>query len=176
MTDMGDPADGRGIRIDMALAVLASSTGALLAFFIGVPGGLMVGGTIGAAALTVARDRAVAVPQRMVDLSQILIGVTVGARITPDTLQTLRASVGPAVLASLLIIVAGVAVAWLLRGRGLSSEAALLATSPGGLDTLTVIALERKEGPTEVALFHIVRIVLVLLSVPVLLALLSRTS
>ncbi len=47
-----------------------------------------------------------------------------------------------------------------------------MATSPGALEVLTVLAIEDGEGPLEVALFHTVRVVLVMISVPALLILL----
>jgi uncharacterized membrane protein AbrB (regulator of aidB expression) len=51
-----------------------------------------------------------------------------------------------------------------------------LATSPGGLSAIAAIAAEEETGAVEVAIFHLVRVVLVLVSIPVLIQLLTRSS
>lgn len=63
----------------------------------------------------------------------------------------------PAVLAGVLIIIAGVGVAYLLRVVGLAPPGDVLATSPGALSVMSATALEQHTGAVEVAVFHLVR-------------------
>lgn len=151
-----------------AAAAVAAGLGAL-----GVPGGLVAGATIGAACVSVTRPRAWSVHPRVRQLVLIGIGGLVGTRVTPDTLTALRGSILPAVAASLLLIAAGLAITALLRWRGRAPAGDVLATSPGALEVLTVLAIDRGQGPLEVALFHLVRVLLVVLSVPLLVRLMG---
>lgn len=158
----------------MPLAFLlasASAVGLLLAR-LHVPGGLVVGAMIGAAGYSLARGGAeVAVPGPLRTASFLVLGAAIGSTVTREVLAQLRAVLLPAVLAAVLIIVAGIAIAYLLRAVGLAPAGAVLATSPGALSAITAAAAERGAG-AEVALFHTVRVILVLLSLPGLLALL----
>ena len=148
---------------------LGAVGGALLARLLEVPGGLVVGGTLGATVTVLLLDRPVHLTPSAVRTIQILVGITVGTRITPDTITTLSATLVPALIATFVLVAAGVGMAHLLYRFGSAPEWILLATSPGGLEAVVAVAVERDANPVEVALFHLIRILLVILSVPVLL-------
>ncbi len=156
------------------LLLFAAAAAVGLAFQrLGVPGGAVVGSLIGAAGYSVLRGGPeISVPGPLRTASFLVLGAAIGATVTRDTLRDLTAVLLPAVLAAVLIILAGIGIAYLLRALGLAPEGAVLATSPGALSALTAAAAERGAGAAEVALFHTVRVVLVLLSLPGLLALL----
>lgn len=156
------------------LLAVAAATG-LLAARLGIPGGLITGAMVGAAAVNLTRGgTAVAVPQGVQTAALLALGAGIGATITRDTLTSLRAAVLPAVLAAALIILAGIGIALALRALGIAPPLDLLATSPGNLSALSAAAASRGSGAAEVTLFHTVRVVLVLLSLPALTALLPE--
>jgi uncharacterized protein len=158
------------------LLVAASAVGLLFQRF-GVPGGLIVGSMIGAATYSLIRGGPeVVVPGPLRTASFLVLGAAIGAGVTRGVLVSLRSVLLPAVLAAVLIIVAGIGIAYLLRALHLAPPADVLATSPGALSAIAAAAAERGTGAAEVALFHTVRIVLVLLSLPGLLALLPQES
>jgi uncharacterized protein len=155
----------------LLLTLAAGSAGALIAQRLALPGGLILGAMAGAAVVAIVRGGgAVEVPQPLRAAAFIVIGATIGAEITRPALAALRTVLVPAVLAGALIIVAGVAIAWLLRGVGLAPPGDLLATSPGALSVMSAMAVERGTGTVEVAVFHLVRVVMVILSLPLLVA------
>lgn len=158
--------------------LLASATVVGLALQrLAVPGGLVVGGMIGAAAFSLARGGPeVVVPAPLQTAALLLLGATIGGTVTRATVADLRGVLLPAVLAAVLIIVAGVGIAYLLQALGLAPPAAVLATSPGALSAMSAVAAERTSGAAEVALFHTVRLFLVLLSLPALVALLPTAE
>ena len=159
--------------MSLVLVLAAAAACGLLAQWVGIPGGLIVGAMVGAAAMQLARGgAAVHVPDPVQSLSFLVLGAAIGTTITRDTLAALQAALVPALLASVLIIVAGVLIALLLRGLDIAPAGDVLATSPGNLSAIIAIAAERQTGAAEVALFHTVRVILVLVSVPALLALL----
>lgn len=154
------------------LLAVASATGLDLAR-LGVPGGLITGAMVGAAAVNLTRGGSgVELPAGLQTAAMLARGAGIGATVTRDTLASLRAAVLPAVLAAVLIIAAGVGIALLLRVLGVAPVGDVLATSPGNLSALSAAAAERGAGAAEVALFHTVRVVLVLLSLPALYGLL----
>ena len=140
---------------------------------LGVPGGMVVGGTLGAIGVVVVRNRDITLSGRASATMQILVGLLVGIRITPDTVGQLGSQFVPALLATIIIIAAGLVIARTLHRFGRLPSWIVLATSPGGLEAVVAVAVERREGPVEVALFHFVRILLVLLSIPLLVWLLG---
>lgn len=154
------------------LFAVASATG-LLFSRLGVPGGLITGAMIGGAAVNLLRGGSgLDVPHGVQSAALLVLGAGIGATVTRDTLTSLRAALLPAVLAAVLIIAAGIGIALLLRALGIAPAGDVLATSPGALSALTAAAADRGTGAAEVALFHTVRVVLVLLSLPALYGLL----
>jgi membrane AbrB-like protein len=166
------PKEGR--PLDLILATATALAVALVFNRAGVPAGLVVGGMIGAAIVPVVKNREIPLPDGLVTGVQIIIGIVVGSSVTPESLRSMGTLLMPAVLSAVLIIVAGLIIARALHALRILPPWAVLATCPGALEALVLVAVERDDGAVEVALFHIVRVVLVLLSVPVLIFLLER--
>jgi membrane AbrB-like protein len=136
-----------------------------------VPGGMIVGAMLGAAAFSLATGGAeIELPRPMVGGAYVVVGTLIGAGITRETLGQLRHVAVPAVLSAALIIACGLGIALVLRWLGLAPEGVILATSPGALSATTAVATEQGTG-VPVAVFHLVRVVLVLASLPLLLRL-----
>lgn len=160
------------------LGVLAAATaGGVLLRLTGLQGGLAIGAMVGAAGYTLLRgDDAVDVPPLAQDAALIVLGAVIGAGITRSALLDLRAMLVPAVLAGAGIILAGVAIALALRWFGAGPAEDVLATSPGALSAVIAVAVDRGVAPAEVALFHLVRLLMVLGTLPLVVLLLPRTS
>jgi uncharacterized protein len=152
-----------------AAAVLAVVTDRL-----GVPGGAILGAMVGAAAVTLVAGREVDLPPFVQTSALVVIGATIGVQITRQSIAQLAGIIGPAVLAAILIIACGVGIAIALSWVGLAPPEHLLATSPGALSVIAGVAVDRGEAPVEVAIFHLVRVVLVVLTLPVILAIAAR--
>lgn len=159
--------------MEALLALAGALVVAVILDALQVPGGLVVGGTLGAIAVVVVRNREIRLSMRTSAGIQILVGLLVGVRLTPDTLSQLGPQFLPAMLATVIIIVAGLIIARVLHRFGKLPSWVVLATSPGGLEAVVAVAVERRDGPVEVALFHFVRILAVLLSIPLLVWLLG---
>lgn len=155
--------------------LLAAAGAGLLARRLGIPGGLILGAMVGAGAVTLLSGRPAPVPRPLVDGAFVLIGTAIGVTITRQTVRNLGRVLVPALLAAVLIILAGLLIAYLLRALGLAPPGDLLATSPGALSVMSAMAIEQGTGAVEVAMFHLVRVVLVLLSLPLLVHLLRAS-
>ncbi len=158
------------------IGVLAAAlVGALLLRLASVQGGFVIGAMLGAAAYTLATGGGPYEPSPVLqDAAFVVLGAVIGAGVTRSVVGDLRRFVVPALLAAALIIAAGIGIALLLRAWGMAPPGDVLATSPGALASVVAVAVERDEGATEVALFHTIRIVLVLASLPLLVTLLPR--
>jgi membrane AbrB-like protein len=154
------------------LVTLAVATAAGVVFArLRVPGGTIIGAMLGAAAVSVIAGGAqVTVPRPVVTAAYVIIGSVIGSGITRDALRDVGAFAVPAVLSALLIIAAGLVIALVLRWLGMAPTGVILATSPGALSATTAVAAEQGVG-VPVAVFHTVRVVLVLTSLPLLLRL-----
>lgn len=153
----------------LLLLAVAAAAGLVLDR-LGVPGGLIVGAMIGAAAVSLIRGGPeVTLPPVLRTGAFIVLGATIGSTVTRATLVSLRGQLVPALVAAVGIIVAGLVIAALLRLTGVAPQSVVLATSPGALSAMSAAAAQRGVGAAEVALFHTVRVVLVLLSLPLLL-------
>lgn len=157
------------MNLGQLVAVLAGATAcALLADRLQIPGGLILGAMVGAAAVTLSTGTTVTLPSPLRTAAFVVIGAAIGVRMTRGVVASLGPVLLPAALSAVLIICAGLAIAWLLRSLGVAPPADLLATSPGAFSVMTAMAVEQDTGAVEVALFHLVRIVLVILSLPLL--------
>lgn len=154
------------MRILVTLA--AAAVGAWVCNRLNVPGGTVVGAMIGAAGISLASTGApVEIPRPITWSAYVAVGAVIGAGISRDLLADMRAMLLPAVAAGLLIIAFGLVTAAVLRWFGVELEPLVLATSPGALSAVTAAAAEQGQG-APVALFHTVRVLLVLLSLPLL--------
>ncbi len=158
------------------LGVLAAATvGGVLLRLTGLQGGLALGAMLGAAVYTLLRGNdAIEVPPLAQDAALVVLGAVIGAGVTRSVLADLRGLLLPAVIASVAIILAGIAVALALRWFGAAPADDVLATSPGALSAVIAVAVDRGVAPAEVALFHLVRLLMVLATLPLVALLLPR--
>ena len=127
---------------------------------------------VGASAVTLLMGTTIDVPKSLRDGAFIIIGAAVGVTLTRQAMVQLAPVIVPAMLSALLLIVAGLGIVYLLRALGMSVPGDVLATSPGALSVMTALAVEQGTGAVEVAMFHLVRVVLVIVSLPLLVPLL----
>jgi len=159
------------------LGVLAAATvGGVLLRLTGLQGGLALGAMLGAAVYTLLRGNdVIEVPPLAQDAALVVLGAVIGAGVTRSVLADLRGLLLPAVIASVAIVLAGIAIALALRWFGAAPADDVLATSPGALSAVIAVAVDRGVAPAEVALFHLVRLLMVLATLPLVALLLPRT-
>ena len=159
------------MRIVMTL-VAAAAVGYLFDR-LNVPGGTIIGAMVGAAAYSLIVGGAdITLPPPMVSAAYVVIGAVIGSTITRDVVRELQHIALPAVLSAAVLIGVGLLIALVLRWTGVAPEGVILATSPGALSAMAGVATDQGNG-VPVAVFHTVRVVLVLISLPLLLRLSS---
>ena len=154
--------------IDQLLATLGLVLGgAWLARRFDVPGGAMVLPLLAGAVLQGLGVMSLQLPPALLALAYAAIGWSVGLRFTRDILRHALRSL-PKVLASILALMAlGVLIAALLvQLTGLDPLSAYLATSPGGADSMAVIAATSMVETSFVMAMQLARFLMVLVIGP----------
>ena len=156
------------------LAVAVVGAGAALA--LRVPAGAQVGPMVLGSLLHATGLVRMALPVPLLELAYACIGVYVGLRFTRETLR-LTFTALPGILAATFSVIA-LCAAW---GFGLTLLlpidllTAVLATSPGGLDSVAIIAVGSKADVSFVLAVQTLRLFVVLLTGPLLAKWISRS-
>jgi hypothetical protein len=99
----------------------------------------------------------------------IVIGWDLGSRFNKQLVATLTSNVAPLVLVIACFLITGWVLAWMLWRFGVMDPVtAVLATSPGGLVQMGALTSETQANAALVVGFHLLRIVSVLLSAPLI--------
>jgi hypothetical protein len=159
-------------EIRETLVTLAiGGAGAALFWLIGFPAAILTGP---AAAVSLATLMGVPtlMPARLRDAVFVVIGVTIGSTVTPEVIATaLTWPISLAVLVATLVAIVVIAQQALMRGFGYDRMTALLCATPGHLSYVLTLSTEMNADVPRVALVQTVRVLLLTLAVPVLIAL-----
>ncbi|MCJ2096228.1 AbrB family transcriptional regulator [Methylobacterium sp. J-072] len=156
------------------LAVAVVGAGAALA--LRVPAGAQIGPMVLGSLLHASGLVRMSLPAPILELAYACIGIYVGLRFTRETLR-LTFSALPGILAATFSVIA-LCAAW---GWGLTFLlpidllTAVLATSPGGLDSVAIIAVGSKADVSFVLAVQTLRLFVVLLTGPLLAKWISRS-
>ena len=151
--------------------------GALLAYRLGVPAGPLLVPFIAGVLLQDAGGMTIELPPALLAVSYALIGWSIGLRFTrPILVHAARAF--PRVLGSILALTAicGLFAVILVFAEGIDPLTAYLATSPGGADSVAIIASSSKVDQPFVMAMQIARFLVVLLTGPSLARFIARRS
>ncbi len=150
------------------LAVLVAVTAGAAAVMerIDSPNSWMIGPLLAAAIVTATGNSFSSFPAAIVNAGQLLIGVSLGARFTPEFFRAAPRFLSMVAAISLLyMLLAGAFSALLARGSGLPWPTAAIATTPGGIGEMALTAQALQLGVPIVAAFHTIRLLALLLVV-----------
>jgi hypothetical protein len=164
----GVDARGTAVRevIGSGLAILGVCTalGVLLMRRLGRANPWLMGGLIVTMGLTLADIRLSALPVPLTNAAQLVIGVSLGVRFTPDFMHTAPRWLGSVALATFVMMLVcaafGLGLAWL---SGLHPATLILGTSPGGIAEMAITAKVLQLGVPIVTAFQVCRLVAVLI-------------
>jgi len=161
--------------VAVALAIVA--VGSFLGVRWRIPGGAMLLPMAIGVGVALATPLSLALPTPALAVGYAALGWGIGMRFTPDVLRH-AGRAAPRVLASILALIAicagfGLALAAL---TGVDPLTAYLATSPGGADSVSIIAASTKVDMPFVLAMQIARFLLVIVFGPAQARLLSRSA
>lgn len=149
--------------LTIAISVLGAWGGVRL----GLPAGALVGPALLGAALGLLGVRHADWPPLVLFLSYAAIGIEVGLQFNLQAIRTLG-KLAPVLLASTLALVGSAALlAWVLTLlTGIDMFSAYLATTPGGLNMVTIVALESNANVPLVLTVGLLRFLVIMLAGP----------
>ena len=161
--------------MNLAVSVVLTLGAAYLLDWLGFPAGALIGAMAVIAGLKLYGVEVVEVPGAVRFLALVVIGWDLGTKFNKSLLSAVTNNLLPLVLVVAAFLVMGCVLAWTLWRLGLMDPVtAVLATSPGGLVQMGALTSEMNANAALVVGFHLLRIVTVLLSVPIISRLAAR--
>ena len=130
------------------------------------PNSWMIGPLLAAALVTATGHSFSSLPAVVVNAGQLLIGISLGSRFTPEFFRAAPRFLSAVALISLVYMLLAAAFGTLLaRGSGLPWPTATIATTPGGIGEMALTAQALELGVPIVTAFHTIRLLALLLTV-----------
>ncbi len=156
---------------NVAETLTFAAVGGLTLGWLGMPAGYLSGSIMAVAAASLA-GRPMLIPAPLMRVLMTLIGISLGAVVTPETLHGIATyPVSIAVLIVACTCISLVGTLYLRAVHGWDTVSAYLATAPGGLSQVMAIAIEMNADVRAVAIVQTIRVVIIAVCLPALLGL-----
>jgi membrane AbrB-like protein len=143
-----------------------AAVGGLALNWLGFPAGLVTGSLLGVATAALF-GRPVHVPVPLSRVISVLVGISLGAVVTPETLKGLAAfPASVAVLAVSTLLMLTATSSYLRFVHGWDAQSALFGSSPGALAQVMTLASEYKADLRAIAIVQTMRVVALTLGIP----------
>ncbi|HET6468927.1 MAG TPA: AbrB family transcriptional regulator [Geminicoccaceae bacterium] len=171
------PSGATGDPLQLVLLLALGTGAALLVGRLPFPNPWLVGPIFLAAVLASAGLLLVLVPQPLLILAQIMVGIALGCRFRRELLLQLPRVVGAAlVVTAFLILAAALAAAVLAAWAAIPFATAFLAVAPAGVTEMVITANAMHLDATVVTAFHVMRIAVIAGTIGVTFAIFERIS
>lgn len=160
-----------------AAETLLIATGGGVAFvLIGFPAGLVSGALLSVATAALL-GRPMTVPLPLARIISVLVGISLGAVVTPETLHGIAAfPLSIAVLTVSTVCMIAATVTYLRLVHGWDAQSAVFGASPGGLAQVMTLAAEYGADLRAIAIVQVMRVVLLTIGIPSGLALFGLSA
>jgi uncharacterized protein len=165
----------KDVVLHTAETLSMAAVGGVALTFIGFPAGLVIGSLLGVAGAALA-GRPMMVPASLTRVISVLVGISLGAVVTPETLQGLATfPLSIAVLAVSTLCLIAATSSYLRFVHGWDAQSALLGASPGALAQVMVLSADYKADLRAIAIVQTMRVVALTIGIPAGLALFGLT-
>jgi len=159
-----------------AETLVIATAGGIAFTLIGFPAGL-VSGSLLATAVAGLCGRPVTVPVPLSRVISVLVGISLGAVITPETLRGLAAfPLSIAVLSAATVCMIVATTSYLRFVHGWDMRSALFGASPGALAQVMALSTEYKADVRAIAIVQTMRVVALTIGIPAGLAMFGLTA
>jgi len=149
------------------LTIAISVAGGGLAMLLGLPAGWLMGGAL-AVTIAAMAGLPVAMPDALRNVIFVLIGMSMGASVAPDSLALLGSwPISLAALAIELVVIVATTGWMLTRLFGLDAGTAYLSSFPGHLSFVMGIAATGVGNARQIVIIQVIRILMLTIAVPV---------
>ena len=161
------------------LLILLSASIILIFIFdkIGVPAALLSGTLVASGILQISQIASYKLPEQSIDFCLLILGASVGCRFADKSLNEVARNTFHSFIATTLLIILGI-IAAIFSSYFVDTNFLTLVLSfcPGGIYEVAVIAIAFNLDPNFVAFHHIIRLLLILFTVPIVLKLIKKTN
>jgi uncharacterized protein len=158
------PAKTEWLRAGETLAIAA--VGGLILNWLGFPAGLVTGSLLGVATAALF-GRPVHIPVPLSRVISVVVGISLGAVVTPDTLKGLAAFPLSVLVLAISTLCMITATSFYLRYvHGWDAQSALFGASPGALAQVMTLAAEYKADLRAIAIVQTMRVMALTLGIP----------
>jgi hypothetical protein len=148
--------------------LLAAFAGGYVGVRLKIPAGALIGALAATVAIRFLGAKAKEIPYIFSFLGQVFIGLIIGAGVTLELFEHLSKCWIPMVISMVGFIFIGLGFAFFFYKMGiLDFPTAYLGTSPGAMSAIVIVGVEYGANGAIVALFHFLRIILVLITAPI---------
>lgn len=160
--------------INLILTLGVAAVAGLIGYKLGIPAGAMTFAMIATAALNVIFERGY-MPLNLRRLTQVFAGVLIGERMTYGDIIALKSVLIPAFILLIGIIAVNLCIGFFIsKTSGLDLISALLASAPGGVSDMAIIAKDLGGDAPKVAILQLTRYVCVIAIFPIIIKFLCR--
>jgi membrane AbrB-like protein len=163
---MAPPTPLRRTVLQTAETLLLATVGGVVFMLVGFPAGLISGSLLVVAAAGLL-GRPMHIPRHLSQAIMMLVGISLGAVVTPETLKGLAAfPVSIAVLSVATICMTIATTSYLRFVHKWDARSALLGASPGALAQVMALSAEFGADMRKIAIVQVVRVVILTIGIP----------
>ena len=164
-------------HFDLLILIAGSLLLILLFDKIKVPAALLSGTLVASGILQITEVASYKLPEASIDYCLLILGASVGCRFADKSLNEVAKNTFHSFIATILLVILGIlaalAASYFVDTNFLTL---LLSFCPGGIYEVAVIAIAFDLDPNFVAFHHIIRLLMILFTVPVILRLIDKKN
>jgi membrane AbrB-like protein len=154
-------------NIGVIAYIFVGFIGGFIGYRLKFTGGTLIGAMLAVILLNLIIGRNFKLPSNFTFVTQVLIGITVGASFSKEISRILLPILLPVLISTLVLFSAGIIVSIVLVKIGLlDPDTAFFSTSPGAMGVLLGLAGETDANLSVVVCFHLFRIFFIILTAP----------
>ena len=156
------------------ITFLVGAAGGLTGYVLRLPAGVLVGSMLAVGAYNCLGFKAY-MPAKLRIGGRIIVGCLLGLNINPAAIMELKNVIVPALIIVFMLLCSGCLTSFIVhRYCKLDLNTAFLSSSAGGLTDLSMLATSLGEDGPKVAVIHLVRVMTVMTTMPLILILLEK--
>ncbi len=152
-----NPSLNKEKTLNLALTLVVAMVFGLVGYWVGIPAGTMSFAMIAVGALNIFTGRGY-MPLGLRRVTQVFAGILIGGRMTYSDVLALQSVFLPAIILLVGIIVVNLLIGYFIsKASGIEIVTSLLASAPGGLSDMALIAKELGGDGPKVAIMQLAR-------------------
>lgn len=162
--------------VSSSLQIVLACLGGLLFALLNVPAAWLSGSVVATALWNLSRWSR-PMPQPLVQMALLLSGVSMGAGVTPEAMSALRQyPISILLLLTGIVCITWISMLWLMHFGKWQRDDAFLASVPGALSAVIATAVDRGNDVERIILVQLLRLAVLILLLPSLIALVGEKS